>query len=103
MAMTPYYKNYNLDSVEKEMEKLAIRADSIIGQLQVYGIKIIINNDCIGDFHNIEIYRYINKTSFFLKTDYYILKLEESYIMRLPSDGKRLLEKLERALTKYGQ
>ena len=74
--------------------------DILISKLQVYNYKIIINNNNIGNFHNIDIYRFVPaniKLKFFNK-DYFVKKHIRHYCLMLPEEKHKLIDILEKLL-----
>jgi len=76
----------------KQMEKATRDIERLISELQVYNYKVIINNYCIGDYHNIHILQYKpikSAIARFLFGDN-VCKLESVYFeqIRLPIDAE---------------
>ena len=82
----------------KEMDVAIQIIKPLIGDLQVNGYKVHIDNYCIGDFHNINIHKYTIVTGKLLNmlSSDELYKLEPVYHnqIRLPSESEKLIEVL---------
>lgn len=72
--------------------------DTLISKLQVYGYLVRINNYCIGDYHNIYIYKYVRVKWLF--RELYDLKQVFYGRYRLPTEAKYMINALKNELNK---